>query len=256
MALKLDMSKAYVRVEWDFLHATLTKMGFLASWVDRVMICISSVSYSFLVNGQPTEAISPQRGLRQGDPLSPYLFLLCAEVFGSLIKRAHEGGMLHGISISRQAPIVSHLFFADDSAIFSRANLGNATSIKSILQSYEQLSGQKINFDKSEISFSKGLGSCVKDPIRSLLGMKEVERHDKYLGLPTIFDRSKKISFCDIRDQIRKKLHGWKEKLLSRAGKEILIKSVLLTIPNYAMSCFKLPSSFFKEVKSISRNFW
>lgn len=211
MALKLDMSKAYDRIEWDYLSSIMIQMGFPTQWVDRVMLCVSSVSYSFLVNGQPTDRIIPQRGLRQGDPLSPYLFLLCAEGFGCLIRKAHEERVLHGISISRACPNLSHLFFADDSLIFARANLGNATAIKKILQTYEFLSGQQINLDKSEISFSRGLGHEVRNDIQAYLGMEEVRSHDKYLGLPTIFDRSKKISFSGIRDRIWKKLQGWKK---------------------------------------------
>lgn len=189
----------------------------------------------FLVNSQPTNRISPQRGLRQGDPISLYLFLLCAEGLGGLICKAQ-------------------LFFADDSIIFARANLENAAAVKNILHIYyEQLSGQKTNVEKSEISFSRGLGHDNRNMICPLLYMEEVLSHNKYLGLPTIFDRSKKISFSGIRDHIWKKLQGWKVKLLSKAGKEILIKSF---IPCYAMSYFNLPSSFFKEVDCITRCFW
>lgn len=177
-------------------------------------------------------------------------------MFGSLLRKAHRDRSLHGISITRNSPSVSHLFFADDSVIFARASVGDATTIKDILHSYEHLSGQKINFEKCEISFSKGLCRQRRDSIRSLLDMREVQRHDKYLGLPTIFDRSKKISLSGIRDRIWKKLQGWKEKLLSRAGKEVLIKSIINSIPSYAMSCFKLPSAFFSEVRSITRSFW
>jgi reverse transcriptase-like protein len=175
MALKLDMSKAYDRVEWDFLRSVMTKMGFPSQWIERVMLCVSSVSYSFLVNGQPTNAILPQRGLRQGDPLSPYLFLLCTEGFGGLIKQALAKGELQGLAITRKSPMVSHLFFADDSLIFTRANSNMAASIKSIIQRYEHMSGQKINFDKSEISFSHGLGRNIRDNIRNFLGMNEVK---------------------------------------------------------------------------------
>lgn len=110
MALKLDMSKAYDRVEWDYLACVLITMGFPATWIDRVMICVTTVSYSFLVNGTVSDVIVPNRGLRQGDPLSPYLFLLCVVGLGALIKQAHQDNIIHGISIVRKAPLISHLF--------------------------------------------------------------------------------------------------------------------------------------------------
>lgn len=206
MALKLDMSKAYDRMEWDFLAMVIIKMGFPALWIDRVMKCVTSVTFSFLVNGEATETLIPKRGLRQGDPLSPYLFLLGAEGFGALIKEAHAYGLLHGISISRNAPVISHLFFADDSLIFARANVREAEEILNILKRYESFSGQVINFEKSEVSFSRGLNDDHKRRVSRALGFKEVLSHDKYLGLPTLFDRSKKVSFTGIRDRIWKKL--------------------------------------------------
>lgn len=106
-------------------------------------------------------------------------------------------------------------------SFFSQATLGEATTIKNILSHYESLSGQKVNVEKSEISFSSKLAAHSRDSITSCLGFVEVAMHGKYLGLPTMFDQSKRISFAALRDRVWKKLQGWKEKLLSRAGKPV-----------------------------------
>ena len=99
MALKFDMSKAYDRVEWKFLEEIMKKIGFHPKWITMLVECINTVSYSILINGEPDGIIQPTRGLRQGDPLSPYLFLLCAEGFHSLIKKAEMEGDLQGVSL-------------------------------------------------------------------------------------------------------------------------------------------------------------
>lgn len=113
-----------------------------------------------------------------------------------------------------------------------------------------------MNVAKSEISFSSKMVARMRDSISNCLSFKEVAIHGKYLGLPTIFDKSKRISLAVIRDRIWKKLQGWKEKLLSRAGKEVLIKAVIQAIPTYAMSCFKLVGALCKDISSIIRRFW
>ena len=118
LALKLDVSKAYDRVEWNFLRQIMLKLGFPGDWVERVMSCVSSTSFSILINGKPFGMINPTRGLQQGDPLSPYLFLLCVEGFTSLLQKAELEGNIHGVSICRSAPKISHLLFADDSLLF------------------------------------------------------------------------------------------------------------------------------------------
>ncbi|XP_074298528.1 uncharacterized protein LOC141629421 [Silene latifolia] len=117
MAIRLDMAKAYDRVEWCFMKHVLEVMGFDRSWIARVIDCVSTVSFSVLINGTPMKEFQPSRGLRQGDPLSPYLFILCAEALSNLIRRAVVNDSLHGIRISQSAPFVSHLFFADDSKL-------------------------------------------------------------------------------------------------------------------------------------------
>lgn len=121
-AIKLDMSKAYDRVEWSFLQQMMLQMGFNHQWVGLIMKCISTVNYKIKVNGDYTEMIYPQRGLHQGDPLSPYLFILCAEGLSAMLQRAEETKKIVGVKICRRAPSVNHLFFADDSLISHEGN--------------------------------------------------------------------------------------------------------------------------------------
>lgn len=137
MAMKLSTSKAYNRVEWVFLEQILLKLGFQESWVALIMECITTVSYSILVNGM----ITPSRGLRQGDHLSPYLFLFCAERLNTLLRNATVGGAIQGFSICRNGPKLTHLFFAEDCLILCRSNLEEGNRIQELLAYYEDTSG-------------------------------------------------------------------------------------------------------------------
>ena len=122
-AVKLDMHKAYDRVEWSFLHDMMIKLGFHEQWVELIMECVRSVSYKVRFNSQETDVFNPTRGIRQGDPLSPYLFLICAEGLSSLLQYEEEAGGIEGIRVCRNAPSVSHLLFADDSLILMKADI-------------------------------------------------------------------------------------------------------------------------------------
>jgi len=141
VALKLDMSKTYDRIEWNFLIEVLQSMVFSQKWQNLIFNYISTVSFSVLLNGSPCQKFYPQRGLCQGDPLSPYLFILCAEVFSRLLNKAQAKKGLHGIQIARGAPKINHLFFADDSLIFCRDSFQDSQTIQEILNTCQSASG-------------------------------------------------------------------------------------------------------------------
>ena len=256
LALKLDISKAYDRVEWHFLQSIMEKMGFLVGWIERVMSCVTTPSFSILLNGKPYSIIHPSRGIRQGDPISPYLFLLYAEGLIALLKKAESKGRIKGVSICRGAPKVTDLMFADDSLLFCQATQAKGETIAEILQTYARAFGQSINLEKSSAYFSNNTSERQKGQILEILGVQEVDRFVNYLGLPTLIRKAKYNTFSYLKDKIWKKLQGWKGMLLSRTSKEILIKAVAQSIPTYTMSVFQIPLKLCVELDALCAKFW
>lgn len=253
MALKLDISKAFDKVEWCFI---MKKMGFCDQWRAWIMKCITTVTYSVLINGEPTKKIIPKRGLRQGDPISPYLYILCTEGLSTLIKQNIQNQMIHGFKASRNGPAISHLLFADDSLIFFKANEEEGQNLSRILQVYQRASGQEINYNKSAITFSKGTPSSLQKNITKLFGITKIGGFGKYLGLPDHIGRRRKEAFHYITERIKNKLDSWYTNFLSPAGKEILLKAVITALPTYTMSCFMLPKGLIQEITKTMRKFW
>lgn len=202
MALKLDMSKAYNRVEWLFLEKILLKMDFQASWVSLIMECITTVSYSILVNGESKGMIKPSRGLRQGDPLPPYLFLFCAEGLNAILKQAADVGEIQGFSISRRGPKLTHLFFTNDCLLLFRSSLEECEKIQELLAIYENASRQMVNKDKTTLFFSKNTEEDIKKTIKLSLGVPAIQHYEKYLGLPSFVGRNKRACFTQVKERI------------------------------------------------------
>lgn len=224
MAVKLDMSKAFDRVKWCFIEAAMEKLGFYEKWICLIMHCITIVSNSIIINGSAHGCITPSRGLWQGDPLSPYLFLIGAEAFSSIIHNATRSKELDGISICRGCPYVTRLFFANDNLLFCKANSQECYILTEILRKYEAASGQKINTNKSSIFFNHNTPQETKDEMLEILGPMQGSRHTKYLGLPSIIGKSKNAIFAKIKERVGKKLSGWKEKMLSMGVRKFSLK--------------------------------
>ena len=163
--------------------------------------------------------------------------------------------MLSGLSIYWGCLKITHLFFADDSLLFCKANSQECQQLIEILSLYVAASGQKINADKSSVFFSANTMEEKKNKILEILGPMQDSRHGKYLGLPSIIGKSKNEVFVEIKERVGKKLAGWKEKILLIGGSETLIKAVAQAIPSYAMSCFQLPKGLCDDIKGMMRRF-
>ncbi|KAL5763122.1 hypothetical protein ACOSP7_019386 [Xanthoceras sorbifolium] len=202
------------------------------------MNCISLVSYLILLNGAPVGSICLARGPRQGDPLSPYLSLICTEGLFSLILTEENHGLYSGLRCGRSEKKITHLFFTDDSLLFTRTYLKECNLIKRLLQQYEKASGQIVNFNKSTICFNGQISILATTHLTNVLGMKIVGCHEKYINLPSFTFRNKKTLFFNIKDWMWAMIKGWKCRLFSAAGNEILLKAVIQAISTYAMSLF------------------
>ena len=155
MAIKLDMSKAYDRVEWVYLEAMMRSLGFHDKWISLIIMCMTMVSYLVLINDEPKGKITSSRGLRQGDPISPFLFLIYAEGLSAMLKKEEATGHIKGISVCRRAPRISHLLFADDSIVFCSATIKESNRVMKVLEDYE--SSQKLNKEKTSLFLAKTL---------------------------------------------------------------------------------------------------
>lgn len=214
VALKLDISKAYDRVDRNFLKHRMSCMCFCTRWINWVMMCVTTISYEVCFNGSSIGPITPQRGLRQGDPLSPYLFLLCVEGLSDSLNQAASRGSIQGCQISPTAPVITHLLFADDSFLFFKANIEETVAVKGLLNMYEKSLGQSVNFKKSGMLLSSNVR---RDKLKELLDILEVTNgidDSRYLGLPSLIGRSKKKVFGFIKDKVWKRIQGWKAKPL------------------------------------------
>lgn len=255
-AIKLDLNKAFDKIEWEFLRKALLAFGFAEAWVSLVMKLVQGVSYRFKLNGAIGEKLIPQRGLHQGDPLSPYLFIICIDVLSHMISNHRSSGSLQGMTLAPSSPPLTHLFFADDAILFTKATNQEFYQLQQILNSFSEALGQRINIVKSGFIGGKYLPAQRKSELANILSLQIWDNPGLYLGIPAEWGRSKTQSLAWIKEKLLNKIQGWKSLLLNQAGKEVLIKSVLQAVPTYAMSLLKFPKGFYADLCAKIANFW
>ncbi|KAH9757474.1 reverse transcriptase domain-containing protein [Citrus sinensis] len=225
LAIKVDLENAYDRLSWEFISDILREARIPSDLIQVIMACITSATMRVFWNGEATEEFSPSRGIRQGCPLSPYLFILCIERLSHGIHNVITARKWHPIMLSRNGIPLSHLFFTDDLLLFTEANVEQAKVISAVILGF--------------LGFS----------VASDLG--------KYLGVPLHHSRVSSSMFQNIVDKVEKRLSGWNASHLSLAGRITLAQSVLQAIPIYVMQTVSLPNGVRERIdRACMRFIW
>ena len=250
LILKVDFEKAYDSVDWSFLEYMLQRVGFVGKWIAWMKACACGGNMSVLVNGYPTEEIDIQRGLNQGDPLAPFLFLLVAEGFSGLMKNVVDRNLFKGFEVKRGGTVISHLQYADDTLCIGEASIENLWTLKALLRGFEFVSSLKVNFHKSclmGINVSTEFLGMASTFLNCSVGSFSF----MYLGLP-MGARAKSMSTWEpMLERIKAKLNSWGNKYISLGGQIVLLNSV----PIFYLSFLKIPVKVIKKVEAIQRKF-
>jgi hypothetical protein len=227
--MKVDIMKAYDSVNWSFLIQCLICFGFPGRFINWIKVCITSPRFSVSVNGTLVDYFKGEKGLRQGEPLSPYLFVIAMEVFSRLMADYTRDGYGFGFHHRCARLRITHLCFSDDLLIFSDASTHFISILKAALEEFENLSGLQANPEKSTI-FCAGISDRRKEILLTDLGMKKGHLPVRYLGVPLISSRLS-VSDCSILlDKIVGRINSWTSKNLSFAGRLQLLKSVMYSL--------------------------
>ncbi|GJZ37651.1 RNA-directed DNA polymerase, eukaryota, reverse transcriptase zinc-binding domain protein [Tanacetum coccineum] len=255
LIFKVDFEKAFDSISWNYLIHILDSFGFGNKWCSWIKACLNSLRASILINGSPTSEFSIKRGLRQGDPLSLFLFILVMEGLHNAFEEAVGNGLITGVNIKNSTINVSHLFYADDVIITTDWNAKDMDNIIRVLHVFYLASGLKINIHKSNIY---GIG-VNKDEVLSMASNAGCIAGDipfNYLGLPIGSNMKSIASWKTLVDRFHMRLSSWKANLLSIGGRLTLIKSVLGSLGIYYLSIFRAPESVLQDLERIRAKFF
>ncbi|XP_019227829.1 PREDICTED: uncharacterized protein LOC109209105 [Nicotiana attenuata] len=255
VVLKVDMAKAYDRVSWEYLYNIMRHFGFNETWIDMIWRLMSNIWYSVNINGNRQGFFNSSRGLRQGDPLSPSLFLIRAELFSKLMESLNNLEFIP-FSIDSHGPVISHLCYADDTILFSSAEPESLKIMMEKMETYEKISGQLVNKAKSDFYVNFQDDDIRINRIKQITGYNRCHFPMQYLGCPIYIGRKKVVYFNNMVANIAERLQGWQGKFLTYGGKAVLIKSVLQAIPLHTLSVLHPPKATFSQIEKIFSNFF
>ncbi|KAI3506473.1 hypothetical protein L1887_28832 [Cichorium endivia] len=254
LLFKADFEKAFDSVNWCFLNDIMAQMGYGDKWRMWIMGCLRSARASILVNGSPTKEFSMEKGVRQGDPLSPFLFIMVMEGLNVVMKEARIKGLFTGIKIPHESLTISHLFYADDALFVGEWCKSNIKNLARILRCFFISSGLRVNFHKSKV-FGVGVDPQVVAQWAAPLGCSPAYLPFSYLGVPVGANMRLKKNWTPVIDRFQAKLSTWKAKSLSFGGRLTLIKAVLGSLPTYYFSLFVAPLGVLNDLEKLRRKF-
>ncbi|GJX02447.1 putative RNA-directed DNA polymerase [Tanacetum coccineum] len=243
-------------INWNFIHDIMGQMGFGVKWRDWIFGCLRSGYSSILINGSPSKEFKFSKGLRQGDPLSPFLFIIAMEALHIALMEAREKGRsFKALHVEKFMAEISHLQYADDALLVGEWSEINITNLIRILRCFQVSSGLKVNLNKSRLMGVGVKNDEVKRVARSIK-CKNGSLPFIYLGLPVGSSMRKITSWEPIVSKLHLKLAKWKAKSLSFGGRLTLIKAVMSNLPTYYFSIYKAPNSVINRLEQIRRKFF
>ncbi|XP_057791251.1 uncharacterized protein LOC131008384 [Salvia miltiorrhiza] len=255
MACKVDISKAFDTLRWDFLLNVLKVCGYNCRFIRWIEVILSSARLSILYNGELRGFFGCSRGVRQGDPLSPILFGIAEDALSALLHNCVRSGHLDPMQFCRGVPFPTHLLYADDIMIFCKASKTNARTLLKVLNFYADISGQVYSPSKSQIIFSDRITVRTKRHVTRILALPTGDLPFTYLGVPMFRGKPKASHLQAIHDRIVNKFARWKGLQLSMAGRLCLINSVISSSLTHSMMVFRWPRSLLKNLDAKCRNF-
>jgi hypothetical protein len=254
MLLKLDLSKSFDKISWDYMRAMLLAFGFDQLWVTWILNLTSSTFFSILINGVPSRPFSPSRGIIQVDPLSPFLFIIMAEGLSRFIHAVVANNLLTGLPLHGISPPISHSQFVDDTLLMGTLAVCEANSLLSILQTFSNTSGLDCNKDKSQIFFFN-TPPPIQRHVSNILGFNISSLPSKYLGIPLIDNALKNSSWEHLLSSFTKRLSSWTFRVLNLPSHLILLRVVLQALLVYTFSALAAAKFVLTTIKILQRNF-
>lgn len=257
LCLKLDMMKAFDRVSWEYLELLLRRFGFSDFFIRLVINHLSATRVSVLINGQPSPAFRPFIGVKQGDPLSPLLFILSSEGFSRGIKSLSAAGQLQSFRLGRIPLTITHLAYADDLLVFLKGTRRNLIHFRTFLTQYERASGQKVNYHKSNFIPSASVTVSQQRSFKAILDMRLSSLPFRYLGSYLHKGINRALYCTSLLQHIDGRLQGWHTRLLSYSGRLVLLKSVIAALPLHVLAAGGLPKSVIHIInRKMASFFW
>ncbi|KAG0476032.1 hypothetical protein HPP92_012873 [Vanilla planifolia] len=254
--LKLDFKAAFDKLGWSFLLAALRARGFSEKFCDLVLNVLDATWLSVLINGFPKGFFKPRRGVRQGDPLSPALFIIALDALSRCLTAAVASRSIQAYVTPKLSRPITHLAFADDVIIFTTANRASLKQLSTLLQTFLNASSLELNRSKSSVIHAHSPSAGARRRTQNILGFHHAKLPFLHLGCWLDVGRPRACHFQPLLDKIKSRISAWQNKLLSMGGKKVLINSVLSSMSAYISASRSPPQKVVSSINGVLANFF
>jgi hypothetical protein len=254
MIIQLDLVKAYDKISWHYMAKMLEAFGFDQHWINWIVMLVSSIGFSLLINGSPTKHFFPSRGIKQGDPLSHFLFILMMEGLRRSIKSTTTAGEIKGLKLFENFPTSTNQQLVDDSLLHGTPMVKEAKVYKKILEEFGEASGEEINHSRSMIYFFN-TNPEIQRKLANIMGFECKTLPTKYMGIPLMDIACKNSTWEGVINKLQERIKNWTYRALNLDKRIILTKTILQAILKFMMSIFPTPKGILQKIRAIQRYF-